>query len=371
MKKRVLIGTVNLEIGGIERTLIGLLKKIDYDKYDIDLLILKTNGDFINEIPDSVNIITPYKSKLLERIVNSKNIICKIIKHSLFNYFTGKLWTKKTKYHAAISYSGYYHFIDSYIMNSNANKKLIWVHTDLNFLYNNYKLFKYRFDLTKKKYDNFDNIVCVSDSIKKEFLKLMPKKDDKTIVQWNIVDINKNNGKYPILDGKIKLISVGRVCNQKRFDKLVFVHKKLIRDGLDVKTYLVGDGEEMDYIRSLAKKFKVTDSFIFLGKQLNVDSIIKQADLFVLTSDYEGLPTVLFEALEASVPFVGTKVCGTKDVANFIAPKNSCIITNNNITDIYEGVVDALNGKVNKNFNFKIDDYNKDCLKSFYNLLDK
>ena len=372
MKKKILIGTVNMEIGGIERTLIGLLKKINYKEYDVDLLLLKTNGDFMNEIPDSVNIITPYKSKFLERICNSNKIFRKIIKHILFNYYTAKFWiNNKTNYDTAISYAGYYPFIDSYIINTNAKKKLIWVHTDLNYFYEHHKFYKIRFALTKNKYTKFDNIVCVSDSIKQKFIKFIPELEEKVKVQWNVIDINKIDTKYPKLDGKIKLVSVGRLSEEKRFDKLIFVHKKLINEGLDIKTYLVGDGEEINHIKELINKFKVKDSFILLGKQLNVVDIIKQADLFVLTSDYEGLPTVLFESLEANIPFVGTKISGVKDIVSNIAPKNSCIIVNNNITDIYEGVKEALNGKVNKDFKFKIEDYNNKCLESFYKLLDK
>ena len=151
MKKRILIGTVNLEIGGIERTLIGLLKNIDYTKYDVDLLLLKTDGELVSEAPSNVNIITPYKSNMIKRIANTSNTFLKIIKHLLFNYFTAKLWIKNIKYDAAISYSGYYPFIDSYIMNSNSDKKLIWVHTNLNYFYKNNKFYNLRFKITKNK----------------------------------------------------------------------------------------------------------------------------------------------------------------------------------------------------------------------------
>ena len=136
MKKKILIGTVNLDIGGIEKTLIGLLNNIDYKKYDVDLLLLKTNGVLKEKINKNVNIITPYKNKKTEKIVNSSNIICKILKHLLFNYITARLWINKNKkYDVAISYSGYYPFIDKYIGLSNSNKKLIWVHTDLKKIY--------------------------------------------------------------------------------------------------------------------------------------------------------------------------------------------------------------------------------------------
>ena len=71
MKKKILIGTVNLEIGGIEKTLIGLLNNIDYSKYALDLLVLKTSGELIKDIPSNVNIITPYKTNFLKKIYSS------------------------------------------------------------------------------------------------------------------------------------------------------------------------------------------------------------------------------------------------------------------------------------------------------------
>lgn len=367
MKKKILIGTVNMEIGGIEKTLLGLLKKIDYEKYDIDLLLLKTDGELIKQIPNSVNIITPYKNKMLGKICNSKKIIHKIIKHILFNYLTGKFISIDKVYDCAISYAGYYPFIDALISKTNAKKKLIWVHTDLTSFFKTNKMYKIRYKLTKNKYKKYDNIICVSESIKEEFVKLMPKEKYKTLVQWNIIDIEENNNKYPKLIGEKIIVSVGRLCLAKRYDRLIEVHKKLIENNINVTTYIAGDGELKEHLKSLIKKYNIEESFILLGKQNNIKEIIKQADLFVLTSDYEGLPTVLFETLNCNVPFVGTNVCGIKDIANFIAPKNSCLLSNKSISDLYKKIVKSLNSDMK--FEFNINDYNKKCLIEFYKKL--
>ena len=370
MKKKILIGTVNMEIGGIEKSLIGILKNIDYEKYDVDLLLLKTNGAYINDIPNTVNIITPYRSKIMESICNSKNIVCKIIKHLFYNHFVAFLYRNKKQYDTAISYSGYYPFIDYYIKNSKSKKKLIWVHTDISTFDGKY-IYRLRYLFTKNKYKYFDSIVCVSESIRNCFNSLLPKYKNKTKVLWNIVDIKKeeNDKKIPKLNGDFIIVSVGRLCESKRFDKLAFVHKKLIRGGIKVKTYIVGEGEEREKLENLINKYKIKDTFILLGEQIDIKSIIRQADLFVLTSDYEGFGIVLLEALDSNIPFIGTKVYGIKDIARYIAPEGSSLIVNNNITAIYEGIVDAMNGKVNKNFKFNISDYNKKCIKDFYELL--
>lgn len=370
MKKKILIGTVNMEVGGIEKTLINLLNKIDYKKYDVDLLLLKTDGYLMGEINKNINIITPYSSKLLKKICNSKNILCKIIKHFLFNYMTGGLWVKKTKkYDIAISYSGYYPFIDKYIAKTSAQKKFIWVHTDLKKVYQTDKIYRERIRLTKNKYNYFDKIICVSDSIKDEFIKFFKVDSKKVVVQWNLIDFNKSTNDFPKLKGEIKIVSVGRLSYTKRFDKLIEIHKRLLRDKYNVTTYLVGAGEEEKNLKELIKKYKLTKSFIMLGNQKNVLEIIKQADLFVSTSDYEGLPTVLLETLCAHVPFVAPNVSGIKDIANYIAPKNSYIITDNDIDSLYEGIIESLE-KNNKNkFEFEIETYNKKCLESFYDII--
>lgn len=368
-KKTILIGTVHMEVGGIEKTLLGLLKRIDYSKYDVDLFLLKTDGDFINEIPSEVNIITPYKTNLLKKIVNSSNILCKCIKHTLFNSKTSTYWIPKKKYDVAISYSGYYPFIDNIIACANAKFKYIWVHTDLKFLYNNDTNYQKKFNKFKNRYDKFDKIVCVSESVKSSFINLLPQYKDKMEVLWNTIDITKTNTYSTILKGDKKIISVGRLCNQKRFERLIEIQKKLKDNGYNTTVYLIGDGENRELLENKIKENNLENTLIMLGKQIDVIGLIKQCDLFVSTSDYEGWPTVLLETLICSVPFVGPNVSGVSDIVKYIAPKNSCIITDNDSNSIYNGVVDALNGKIGKDFKFDVEKYNDECINKFYNLI--
>ena len=368
-KKTILIGTVHMEVGGIEKTLLGLLKRINYSKYDVDLFLLKTNGDFMNEIPSKVNVITPSKLGLLKKISNSSNILCKCIKHTLFNSKTSKYWIPKKEYDVAISYSGYYHFIDNIIACANAKFKYIWVHTDLKFLYNNDTNYQKKFNKIKNRYDKFDKIICVSESVKTSFIKLLPQYKNKAEVLWNTIDITKNCTNNTILNGDKKIISVGRLCDQKRFDRLIDIQKKLKDNGYNTTVYLIGAGEKRELLENKIKENNLENTFIMLGKQIDVTSLIKQCDLFVSTSDCEGWPTVLLETLICGVPFVGPKVSGVGDIAKFIAPKNSCIITDNNTNSIYNGVVEALNGKVGKDFIFDVEKYNNECINKFYNLI--
>ena len=91
----------------------------------------------------------------------------------------------------------------------------------------------------------------------------------------------------------------------------------------------------------------------------------------VILPDYEGFGIVLIEALDAGVPFVGTNVSGIKDIANYIAPKKSSILVDNNIDAIAKGIKYAMNGKVSKGFVFDLKKYNDEVINRFNELIKK
>ena len=366
-KKSILIGSVHMEIGGIERTLISLLKRIDYDKYNVDLMLLKPEGEFYNEIPKKVNIITPYDSNFLKKIVLSNNKFCKIIKHLLFNYYTGWLFAINKHYDTAISYSGYYSFVDMYVGYSYATKKMIWVHTDVEYNCKNDEKYFRKFERTKNKYKKFDNIVGVSEGVKNSFDKIMPEYKDKTIFLWNIIDFSDNKKDDEILlEGNYRIVTIGRLCKQKRFDKIIDIANDLPDD---IKIYIVGGGELYNSLNEKIKEKQLEHKVILLGEQSNIQSILRQADLFLSVSDYEGLPTVLLESLLCNISIVATDVCGNSDIYRYIAPKGSMILCKNNISSISKAILKAYRGSLHKKIKFDLGNYNNENMKKFYKIV--
>ena len=55
--KKILISSFDLEIGGVERSLINMLNSFDYENYDVDLMLYSHTGDFMNLIPNEVNLL--------------------------------------------------------------------------------------------------------------------------------------------------------------------------------------------------------------------------------------------------------------------------------------------------------------------------
>jgi len=368
-RKQILIGNVHMDYGGIEKTLVHLLEEIDYKKYNVDLLLLKPEGVFLKDIPNDVNVITPYKSKLLRKIVLNNSAFCKLIKHALFNYCTGLLWASNKNYAAAISYSGYYSFIDMYVGLSNSKNKLIWVHTDMNILYKHDEKYRNKINRVKGKYKRFNKIVCVSEGVSEEFKKVLPKYSNKVTYMWNLMHIDTEKlGNDVKLSNKFNVVLVGRVCKQKRFDKLIDVVNNL-KNKDDYRFYIIGDGELKSEFEKEIASTGYNKYITLFGARNDARAIMKESSLCLSTSDYEGLPTVLMEALVYNVPIVATDVCGNKDIYKYIAPKDSMLLVDNDPKAIANGLEEAKEGKISKKFTFDVNEYNKKIMKKFYELI--
>lgn len=368
-KKKILIGAVHAKLGGIERTLINLLNVIDYEKYEVDVMLMLKNGELINDFPREVKIITPY-SESFNNFFARESKISKVFKHLLFNKYTAWLWTNNKFYDVSIDYSGYYLFTDYYVAYSNSKKKYIWVHQNVYGSQKYDKNFNKNFLNNLNKYKRYDKIVCVSDSAKADLDKMIPKYQNKTVVINNILEAKCEKGEKVSLKGKYKLISVGRICPQKGYERLVLVHQKLIKEGYDITTYLVGDGKELADLKNQVKELDLEKSFIFLGAHSNVYDYIRACDLFVSTTHCEAYPTVFFETLLCQKPWVAPNVAGVSDVAK-VSPKKSYIMTEDSVDGIKEGIKEAINGKVNDKFTLDIEKLNKKTLNDFYQLIEE
>lgn len=385
LKKKILIANTHMEIGGIETALLTLLKNIDLNKYEVDLMIFKMNGELLNKIPEGINVFSFYSSnpfkKTIEKIVLSKNKFGKIMKHILFNYITAGMYVnRKKEYDMAIDFSGYYGFVDKYIMKSKAKRKAIWVHSNIKWNYDNSEKAKNKFNKTKAKYNCFNKIVVVSESSKQEFAKILPEHASKMEHIYNLVNIENILDDKNIEDNisekcknalsnmeksdKYKIVSVGRIVKEKAFDRLIEVHKKLADEGIQVETYLVGSGPLESSLNEKVKEYGLENDFYITGFMSSIDevtSIVKQADLFVGSSIVEGLSLVVIEALTTGIPIVITNTIGYIDIYKYIAPKGSITLADNSVEGIYIKVKEQIKKKIKGEvveYNFDTKDFN-------------
>lgn len=359
--KKILITQSNLTIGGIQKTLINFLKQLDLKKYEVDLVLFEKKGELLTEVPSEVNVFS------LTEIFNLKDSkIIRILREMIGGekYFKKlyKNFNNHKEYDVGIAFDGYVSFTDYYVVHSMAKKKIIWVHSDFYSRKKYQKKFRLQLIKSKSKYKYFDKIVSVSKSAQEGFLKIFPMYSNKITYIWNYIDEVESikieeNSKLVFEKNKFNIVSIGALLPVKGYERLVEVQKKLKENNYDTKVYIIGEGSNRKKIEKKIKKYRLEKDFILLGKKDNIYPILKQANLFVLSSYYEGFGVVLLESLSMGIPILVPDISGAKDVATEIAPNNSSIITKNSINGIYDGIVNCIKNKRTK-FLFDIKEYN-------------
>jgi glycosyltransferase involved in cell wall biosynthesis len=154
---------------------------------------------------------------------------------------------------------------------------------------------------------NNKNIICVSEGVKEDIL-MLPIKPKSIQVMYNPFDfneiINKSNEKIDFDFPDEYIVHVGRFAKVKRHDILINAFSQI--ENKTIKLILVGQGEEENNIKQLISSLNLKERIIFSGFQKNPFPIIKNAKALILSSEREGLPTVLIESLILNTPIVST-----------------------------------------------------------------
>ncbi|PQL93079.1 glycosyltransferase [Apibacter adventoris] len=318
--KKILIRIGSLRHGGAEKVLITFLKNIPKNKYQIDLLLNLKSGKYLSEVPDWINLfylnegemITTNKPWEIPQKAYRK-IYQGILK--LFPKLLYKFILKKEDYDIELIAN---HSLLQEVLKSpvKTSKKVVWVHNDL-FSIPEYKPNKLI------KFFKADKIWVISDKIKDDFQKLARNsiEKEKLIKIYNPIDsdeiVNKAKEKIEFDFSEYQektFVAIGTVFPQKGFDRLIKVHKKLLEEGLYHKIIIVGDGYDFIKIKNLIKKLNLEKTIKMAEFQKNPYPFLKNTDYFILSSRYEGYPTVLFEALTLKKPIIATNVSGVKEI---------------------------------------------------------
>ncbi|MDM5428938.1 MULTISPECIES: glycosyltransferase [Bacillus] len=339
-KKRILITSFDMEIGGVERSLIGLLNTIDYSKYDIDLMLFKHEGGFFSLLPKEPNLLeelqqyTTFRKSIKQilqeghysigitriigrimgvmhgRYVNSKEPGYFVIQYGwrISLPFLPKL---REEYDVAISFLWPHYFIGDKVR---AKRKIGWIHTD----YSNIQLNK---EMECKMWRKMDDIVAVSESCRDTFLNSLPYINKKVQVIENIIDSEfvreqSNEGditqEIPINRERIKLVTVARLSHAKGIDDAIYALRKLLDQGYDIEWYIVGYGPQEAELKLLIDKLGLQDEFVLLGKKINPYPYIKACDIYVQPSRYEGKAVTVREAQILKKPVLITNFSTAK-----------------------------------------------------------
>lgn len=349
MKKSIVIVHETLEGGGAEKVLVNILDSIDYDKYNIDLLLIYKKGIYLKDINKNVNIkyiISEDKNTLIHKIRN------KILKNFIIRYFGNFIWKKFIGNNYDIEIA----FLEgpsSEIISKSTNmmsKKVAWIHTDLRRLR---RLSKKR---EEKLYCNINNVVGVSNEVANAFKELYPMYGEKIKVIYNLIDTKKiielsSEKINEVYEGK-NIIAIGRLINSKRFDLIIKAHKEVIKKGVKHNLIILGEGPLEKELKNLCKDLKLENSVKFIGFKKNPYPYIKLSDLYIMASDYEGLPLVICEALTLGKAIISTNCTGPSELLN--EGESGILVKRGDYLELAEKIEMCLrNEKIRKGYEFK------------------
>ena len=329
MKKNILVASFDLEIGGVERSLISMLNNFDFKSYTVDLMLYSHTGEFMKLLPNKANLLVESKayktfrmpvldviksgqlslafSRLLAKYLANKN-------HSsengykqmqyMWKYSVPLLPKQSKKYDVAISYLWPHYFVAEKV---DAEIKIAWIHTD-------FSTVETDIELDVKMWSKFNYIVAVSDECKHAFISKYSELEDRVIVMENITTpelintlANEEADNPMVEDDRFKIITVARLSYAKGIDSAVKALKMLNDRGYkNICWYVVGYGGDEQQIKDLIEENNLTDQFILLGKKINPYPFIKEADLYVQPSRYEGKAVTVVEAQVLSKPVLIT-----------------------------------------------------------------
>jgi glycosyltransferase involved in cell wall biosynthesis len=338
VKSKVLIIMPYLECGGVESTLLSLLGVLDSKRVEITLLLLEERGTFIEKVPSHIQIKTiniPEKEQgvfmgkkkmLISYLKNRK--IWKIPKFILYNYnktlsedrasnakyfhqISASIPPLEEEYDLAIDYFGYATFTTFYLAEKvKAKKKVTWLHSIFS---------RFQPQAFEEWYKKMDVIFACSQMVKKDFESIFP--TIQTVkVFYNIINPQLIRKKADFPGGfedqfsGIRILTVGRICHEKGIDIAAQAYNLLKNAGYNIRWYIMGNGSDIEK-ENVIKKINPSNraDFIFLGIKENPYVYMKQCDIYVQPSRFEGYCTTTNEARILGCPIVMTDVSGAEE----------------------------------------------------------
>ncbi len=318
--KRILFAINQMPGGGAERVLLTVLQQLDRSQFEIELFLLVNEGVYIKEVPGDVTI-----HYLLPSLKDIRNPILRLyhrIKRSIVKRLLKiapssiRLFTKLPHtYDIGVSFCEGLNALLFVGMRNHFKTIVSWIHIDIR---------KHRFGISLPQWEkilqSYNKVVFVSNDAKNAFQSLYPSFDhSKLLCLYNPIDCDsiKRMSKEPLQkesEDSYTIISVGRLSPQKRFDRLIRIQKRLTDNGFNTKLLILGEGKRKEPLKQLITELKMEKHVTMMPFQKNPYNWMQSANLFVLPSDFEGLPLVISEAMLLELPIIATRTVGTAEL---------------------------------------------------------
>jgi glycosyltransferase involved in cell wall biosynthesis len=287
-KYKILFFIFSLSGGGVQKVMINLLEFFNNNRFEVVLVVIKKEGPYLKQLPENIKVYNLNCGKVYFSLIPFLNI--------LYNENPNLIFSSATTINFVT-------IVAKLIM---FGKPKVIIRQDVDV--NKYSLRKFNFFLIKILYPFADNVISLTNDMKKNLIDL--NSSNKSTVIYNGISLDKISelkDEYCDISNHsgFKIISIGRLTKQKNFTLLLETFKKIDKE-INAKLYILGEGELKDSLISKAKKLKIYKDTYFLGYQDNPYKYLNNSDLFIQTSYYEGLSNALLEAIACGLPVLTT-----------------------------------------------------------------
>lgn len=283
-----------LGYGGAERLLVDLLKNIDRDKFNVEVICLIKGGDFVEDLAEidvPVKILGKRGKLGLAMMWRLKKYLVETqpdIVHT--HLFAGDFWGRVAAYLAGVKII----ISTEHNINTSEGKLKDWLKSKTNRL------------ATK--------IIAVSRSVKNYTIKKYQTPAEKISVIYNGIDISRFSFESVDFNNKIIFGTVGRLTKQKGHKYLISAFKKVSQKLPEAELWIVGEGELRDDLTKQIAKLNLTEKVKLLGTRKNIPAMLNEFDIFVMPSVWEGLGIVVLEAMASGLPIIASDVDGLSEL---------------------------------------------------------
>jgi len=327
--------------GGAERVVLTLADALHKEGCYVCLIVLEDTPPayeisqyqfeirFLKRIPRPIGFIYPLKSLQVMRFLRELDVKFDMyISNLLMSDFAMRLLNLPNKY--------------SVIHNNLVASTSLEMSTRLTWISMLKRSLIYRL-LARVVYDR-QHLIAISEGVKKGIESYGIKAASITIINnpFDFDIINKSSNEYNV-EEKNYIVTVGRFDRQKRQDIALSAFAK---SGISGKIMFIGDHNNSygSYVKGLAVELGMSDRVVFCGFVKNPYPFMKHAKALILSSDFEGLPTVLIEALYLGTPVASTDCdFGPREI--MIEPLDCYLSETGNSSDLAAKIVAAVNSK--------------------------
>lgn len=303
--KKIAIFQSELGVGGIQKSLVNLLRALDYDRVQVDLYLSSDERFWEIDFPEKLNIY----------YLGNTPRVCSFIPFDAAKRMIKYSFPPGVEYDLAIDFNSYQCSCAVGALTVPAKYRVMWIHNDVRIKLQNEWKYRVLWHFFKGKFKYYDEFVPVSKALWKPFTQMSGVEEEHkhTVIQ-NVINVSEIHEKM-LLDppdltldeSAFNLVALGKLCTQKGYDIMLDAFSKAVGAREDLRLYIIGAGPDEAQLKEQSAQLGLTDKVFFLGNKSNPYCYMRKMDAFISTSRYEGQPLNIMEAMAVGLPLYCSK----------------------------------------------------------------